>query len=415
MTANNIFASDDGQHRWLCDIHINSFLTHLRAQGYAERTLRKKRSVATSFARWTVEKHLAVDDLNESHIVAFEKRLPPIPTARANFEMAALRPFLKHIFSQAGVPISPQQIKASVADDLKQRYIDYLRKERGLTENSILVYAPFISDFLNDLVVKTGGCLPQALDAISIQNFLLDRIGNRSSEYTRLLATALRSFLRFLYLRKETTVDLSCSVPTVRRWHQAKAHGFLSAEEVERVLAAIDLATPRGRRDHAILLLLARLGLRAGEIVLLKLDDVFWRTGEIVVHGKGRVQDRFPLLSDIGEALALYLSQDRGNSVSRQVFLRMKAPCIGLSGPGAVGHIVRYALARAGIRPSSRGAAHLFRHSLATRMIRNGASIAEISEILRHRSQSCTTIYAKVDFEALRKVARSWPGKGGAR
>lgn len=147
----------------------------------------------------------------------------------------------------------------------------------------------------------------------------------------------------------------------------------------------------------------------------MELGDIHWRTGEIVVRGKGRVLNRLPLLSDIGEALALYISQDRGASASRQVFLRMFAPRVGLAGPCAVGHIVRLALCRVGLRSPSRSAAHIFRHSLATRMIRHGASIAEISEILRHRSQSTTAIYAKVDFEALRGVARSWPGRGGAR
>jgi integrase/recombinase XerD len=155
--------------------------------------------------------------------------------------------------------------------------------------------------------------------------------------------------------------------------------------------------------------------LRAGEVVALELGDIDWRTGEIVVRGKGRVLERLPLLSDIGEALALYLRKDRGTSASRRVFLRMLAPRVGLAGPCAVGDIVRRALARAGLRPSSRGAAHLLRHSLATRMIRHGASLAEIAEVLRHRSQGTTAIYAKVDLEALRGVARPWPTTGSAR
>lgn len=415
MTTGNIFASEGGPHLGLGDTHVNSFLAHLRAQGYAERTLRKKRSVAASFARWTVIKQIAVGDVNESHLSAFVDRLPRRRMAYAKFEMAVLQAFLKYLRAEAGVPIPPLLINASDVEDLKRLYIDYLRKERGLTENSILVYSPLISDFLNDQVAKTGCASPQTLDALTIQNFLLDRIRNRSSEYSRLLATALRSFLRFLYLREETTIDLSPSVPTVRRWHQAQVHGFLSPEEVEHVLSATDLSTPRGRRDHAILLLLTRLGLRAGEIVTLELDDILWRTEEIVIRGKGRVQDRLPLLSDLGEALARYLSQDRGTIVSRHVFLRMQAPRVGLAGPCAVGHIVRLALARAGLRSPSRGAAHLFRHSLATRMIRHGASIVEISQILRHRFQSSTMIYAQVDFKTLRGVARSWPGKGGVR
>jgi len=141
----------------------------------------------------------------------------------------------------------------------------------------------------------------------------------------------------------------------------------------------------------------------------LELGDLRWRTGEIVVRGKGRELENLPLLSDIGEALALYLCKGRGTSASRQVFVRRLAPRVGLAGPAAVGHVVRQALARAGLRSQSRGAAHLFRHSLATRMIRHGASMAEISQVLRHRAPSTTAIYAKVAFEDLRGVARPWP------
>jgi len=407
MTTGSI-VSEEGPHRGLCDVHIDSFLSSLRDQGYAERTLRKKRSVAAAFARWTVRKQIAVNDLNESHLSAFVKCSSFKGKARIKFEMAALRPFLKYHRAEAGVPIPP--LNVSGADNLKLSYLDYLRKERGLTVNTIQVYVPFIRDFLN-----TQGCAsPETWDAQTVQNFLLDHTRNRSSEYVRLLTIALRSFFRFLYLREETAIDLSLSVPTVRKWRHAEITPFLSPEEVERVLSRTDRSTPRGRRDYAILLLLARLGLRAGEVVTLELGDILWRTGELVIRGKGRVQDRLPLLSDIGEALSLYLSQDRGTSISRQVFLRMFAPRVGLVGPAAVGHIVRKALARASLRPT-RGAAHLFRHSLATRMIRHGASIAEISEVLRHRSQSSTAIYAKVDFESLRSVARHWPGKGGVR
>jgi len=149
--------------------------------------------------------------------------------------------------------------------------------------------------------------------------------------------------------------------------------------------------------------------------VSLKLDDIRWRAGEIIISGKGGMVDHLPLLSDMGEALAAYLRRDRGVSASRQVFLRTWAPHIGLTGPAAVGHIVRQALARAEVRRSGRGAAHLFRHGLATKMIRQGASMSEIAEVLRHRSQTTTAIYAQVSFEALRSVALPWPEIGGAR
>jgi integrase/recombinase XerD len=416
MKKGNLFTPGDGPFMGLCETHVDSFLARLRAEGYAERTLRKKRSVVSSFARWSVEKQLAVNDLNESHLAAFLERAPGRrKKTRVNFEMAALLPFLKYLRAEAGVLPPPLVINASPTEDIKQRYINYLHKERGLTEYSVRVYVPFITDFLNEQVAKTGYISPEAMDARIVQQFILNRIRNRSSEYSRLLATALRSFFRFLYLREETTIDFSLSVPTVRRWRQAEVPGFLLPDEVERVLSVTDRSTPRGRRDHPILLLLARLGLRAGEIVTLELGDILWRTGEFVVRGKGQVQDHLPLLSDIGEALMLYLTKDRVACESRQVFLRMQAPHVGLAGPGAVGHIVRQSLAKAGLRAPGRGAAHIFRHSLAIRLIRNGASIPEISEVLRHRSQNSTQIYTKVDFETLREVARPWPGTGGVR
>jgi site-specific recombinase XerD len=415
MSIDTCLASKDGPPLHLLDTHVESFLRHLRAAGYAERTLRKKRSIAASFARWTRRAQVAVEQLDESHITAFVERSPRRRKTRMRFELAALRPFLRYLRAEAGVAIPLLGIDNSAAHDLERGYTDYLRNERGLTENSLRVYVPFIRAFLSQQVTRTGCVCPGAFDALTVRAFLLDHIHNRSSEYARLLATALRSFLRFLYLRGETAIDLPLAVPPVRRWRQAAVPAFLSPEEVERVLSATDRSTPRGRRDHAILLLLARLGLRAGEVVALELGDLQWRTGEIVVRGKGRVRDRLPLLAEVGEALALYLRQDRGASASRRVFLRTLAPRVGLAGPGGVGHIVRRALARAGLRSARRGAAHLFRHSLATRMIRHGASLAEIAEVLRHRSQGTTALYAKVAFEALRGVARPWPGTGGAR
>jgi site-specific recombinase XerD len=294
-------------------------------------------------------------------------------------------------------------------------YEEYLRKDRGLAENSLHVYVPFIRDFLSAQTMPAGSLSPDALETLKIQSFLLAQTKDRSGEYKRLLATSLRSFFRFLFFAGETTRDLSSCVPMVRKYRLAAPPSFLSPEQTERVLTALDRSTSTGRRDYAVLLLLARLGLRAGEVVSLELDDIRWRTGEIVIRGKGRMLDHLPLVFDVGEALASYIRDDRGVSSSRRVFIRTWAPRIGLTGPAAVGHIVRHALARAGIRRSGRGAAHLFRHGLGTKMIRHGASIAEIAEVLRHRSQSTTATYTQVSFEALRTVAQPWPVTGGVR
>jgi integrase/recombinase XerD len=395
------------------DDHIEPFLKHLRSAGYAERTLHKKRTVARAFAQWTRRKQIAVDDLNDDHIAAFAARSPRLKT-HVKFELAVVRLFFEYLRGHAGLQRPPSQVGVSAADTLLQMYKDYLRKDRGLTGNSVLVYAPFIRDFLAAQTTQTGRISPELFDALIIRNFILEHTVDRSSEYARLLCTALRSFFRFLLLCGQTSRDLSNAVPMFRKYRESVPPTFLSPSEVERVLA-VKGSILSGRRDHAILLLLARLGLRGGEVVALELDDIRWRAGEIVVRGKGQMVDHLPLLSDVGEALALYIREDRGVSVSRRVFLRTWAPRSGLTGPAAVGHIVRRALAQAGVHRSGRGAAHLFRHGLATKMIRHGASMSEIAEVLRHRSQTTTAIYAHVSFEALRAVALPWPTTGGAR
>lgn len=188
---------------------------------------------------------------------------------------------------------------------------------------------------------------------------------------------------------------------------------YMPSEDVERLLRACDRSTSAGRRDHAILLLLARLGLRACEVVALQLDDLRWREGELVVRGKRQVHDRLPLPVDVGRAISLYLRQARPPSASRLVFLRCLAPHRGLAMSGTVGAIVNRALGRAGLSPTTHGT-HLLRHSLATTMLRRGASMEEIAQVLRHRSPTSTEIYAKVDFGALGDVARPWPAARAA-
>jgi site-specific recombinase XerD len=404
---------ENGVPLGLLDSHVESFIGHLRAAGYAERTLRKKRSIVTAFGQWTRRERIALDGLGDCEVAAFVKRSPGAGATHVQYERAALQLLLQYLRAQSVVPPAP--INASPAEPFLKGYLDYLRQDRGLAENSLRVYEPLIRDFLASQMAGGSTLCPGSFDALTIRRYLLTRSTHRSADYSRLLATALRSFCHFLFLRGDTPVDLAISVPMVRTWRQSSLPALLSPEEVERVIAATHRTTFRGRRDHAVLLLLARLGLRAGEIVSLELGDLRWRSGEIVVHGKGGRVELLPLLPEIGEALALYLSEARGASTSRRVFLRMLGPRVGLAGPGAIDHIVRLAFVHAGLHLASGGAAHLFRHSLATQMIRHGASMAEISEVLRHRSQKSTAIYAKVSFEALRGVARPWPATGGAQ
>lgn len=397
------------------DDHLELFLRHLRAAGYSEHTLREKRWALRSLARWAERKGIAATDFHDRHAAAFAAHLSGRPKEFVAGQRRAIRQFLRFLRSGTGDTYPPAPRIASAGHGLLRDYEDYLRGNRGLAENSIHVYIPFIRSFLASQKGRTNRVSQRWINTLAIRDFVLGHIQHRSGEYIRLLGTALRSFLRFLFLSGRIARDISPSVPTIRKYRQAVPPAFLSPAEVERILVKTDRSTSTGRRDYAILLLLARLGLRAGEIVALELDDLLWRTGEIVIHGKGKMVDRLPLLSEIGEALTAYFREDRGVSASRRVFLRRWAPRIGLTGPAAIGHIVRLALARAGIHRSGRGAAHLFRHGLATKMIRHGASISEIAEILRHRSQTTTAIYAQVSFEALRTVALPWPAAGGER
>lgn len=412
MTA--IETIEDCASAGLATHHMEAFLEHLRKAGYSDVTLRKKRTILTAFARWMEVTSVPLAQLDESVNTAFVNRSTGAPASRTQFERAVLRLLLTYLRSEAKVCL-PAQVKESPNDVTSALYVDYLRQDLGLAENSVHVYAPFIREFLRSQEVGDDGCLlPGAFDATTIRSYLLARSKGRSGEYMRLMAVALRSFCHFLFLHGYTPRDLAISVPRVSKWRQSSVPMFLTPEQEETILSSTDRSTSRGRRDYAILLLLARLGLRAGEIVALELDDIHWRSAELVVHGKGKMVEHLPLLDDVGGALASYLHDDRLASESRKVFLRMLAPRVGLTGPASIGHIVRLAFARAGLRPACRGAAHLFRHGLATTMIRHGASMAEIAEVMRHRSQNTTAIYAKVSFEALRGVARAWPTTGGA-
>jgi integrase/recombinase XerD len=398
----------------LLDDEIEPFLEELCTARYARGTLQTKRNIIKEFAQWAQENLVDATNLSSQSVSEFLSRFPQPAKYRIAHERATVPGFVEHLYAR-GLVRRPVPKNDSGRGGYLQRYEDYLRRDRGLAENSVHVYVPFIRDFLSAQTIHAGGLSQNAFDTLRIRSFLVAQTKDRSDEYTRLLATSLRSFFRFLFFAGETTRDLSSSVPMVRKYRMSAPPAFLSPEQTERILAATDRSISSGRRDYAVLLLLARLGLRAGEVVALELDDIRWRSGEIVVHGKGRMVDHLPLLREVGDALAAYVRDGRGVSSSRRVFLRTWAPHIGLTGPAAVGHIVRSALVRAEVRRAGRGAAHLFRHGLATRMIRNGASIAEIAEVLRHRSQITTAIYSQVSFEALRTVAQSWPAAGGAR
>jgi site-specific recombinase XerD len=392
--------------------HLDMFCEGLVGLGHPRATIRHKLWVVSSLARWMTEKRLTVVDLDEACVDKFLDARQRRRRGCRGFRLTALR-LLEQLRSSDVLPRPEAVCDDSPVATLLARYGLYLRRERALEEGTIVAYQDAVHAFVAEHF-KGDVARPDSLCSADVRDFLLTRAGRMAPRRVQFVGTALRSFLRFLFLRGETKTDLAFAVPTVRQWRSSIVPRHLPAQDVERLLRACDRSSATGRRDRAILLLLARLGLRAGEILALELGDLHWREGEIVVRGKGLVHDRMPLLPDVGKALALYLHKDRPAGSSRRVFLCRRAPHRGFGHPSSVTTIVTRALARAGLTPVTRGA-HLLRHSLATTMVRRGASLSEIGQVLRHRSPNSTEIYAKVDFKALRDVALPWPAAGGAR
>jgi len=248
------------------------------------------------------------------------------------------------------------------------------------------------------------------LSAADVVAFVVARCPAQSRGAAKMTVTALRSLLGFLYLRGLVVGPLANVVPSTASWRLSGLPRALEPEQVDALLASCDRGTATGRRDFAVLVMLARLGLRAGEVAALRLDDVDWRAGELVVAGKGRRAERLPLPADVGEAIVAYLQQGRpATALDRSLIARVRAPHRGLTG-GGITQIVFSAAARAGLGPIH---SHRLRHTAATQMLRAGASLEEVGQVLRHRQVLTTAIYAKVDRDALRQLARPWPETGG--
>jgi site-specific recombinase XerD len=274
----------------------------------------------------------------------------------------------------------------------------WLDRERGLSPVSVGCYSKQAKYFL----AAIGG-----LDAGEVTAFIVDWSRNCTTGSAKAMVTSLRAFLRFAHATGRTTVPLAGAVPAVASWRLAALPQGLTAADIEMLLAGCDRETAVGLRDHAVLSLLARLGLRSAEAAGLQLDDIDWRAGEIAVTGKGSRTERLPLPAPAGEALAAWLTGGRPRCESRAVFVTMRRPHRQLT-PEAVRQVMGRACERAGLE---RRGTHRFRHSLATEMLRAGASLPEIGQVLRHRSQLSTSIYAKVDQDSLRPLARPWPGE----
>ncbi len=387
--------------------HIASLSKWASEQGYALYSLRQRIRIAVGFSGWLAENSIRLRSVSSRQTAQYLRYRAQRQRVREG-DATALRQLLDFLRHQGVIPAEKiHRRQLSPVDRCAKAFERYLSEERVLAKATIVNYVPFIRDFLKNCF-GSGPVRLSRLCARDVVRFVQRRAPRLHLKTAKLLTTALRSFLQYGRYRGDIRLDLAAAVPLVANWSMTSIPRAIAPDQVRDLLARINRHTAVGRRDYAIVLLLARLGLRSGEVVFLELEDIDWKDGSLSVRGKGGRRLQLPLLADVGEAIVAYLRHGRPPSSSRRVFLRARAPIRGFVGPAAVGTVVRHALLRAGIDAPTTGA-HQFRHGLATEMLRHGASLSEIGELLGHRSPETTKIYTKVDLDALRTLAMPWP------
>ena len=408
MKKQHLAAVDAQPQQWA--EHLNTYINLVQGQGYAIVSIQNQVYWIKRFLAW-LRSHAELH-LNDLGIQRFLQSLRNAHLTRTG-TAAALYRFLQMLREQDVVP-PKKEPPLSEQQRLTKDYERYLLEERGLVPATVAYNVRFADQFVSVLHTKVEK--PRfhfsQLRAEDVTDFVRRQSHKLSPGRAQLLCTGLRSFLRFLLHQGKIRTDLAVCVPIVARWSVSMLPKILPARTVETVLSRNDRRSPIGRRDYAILLLLARLGLRACEVASLNLEDIDWENARINIRAKGGRWNQLPLPGDVGDALASYLRHGRPRCSCRRVFVRNRPPLAGFTSPAAICGVVKHALRRAGVESARKGA-HLFRHSLATSMLQQGASLDEIGELLRHRSPNTTTIYAKVDLPALRPLALPWPG--GAR
>ena len=382
-----------------------AFRVCLERLGYAAQSQVGHLRLMADLSRWLVERGLDGSGLSLEVVAGFvlDRRAAGHRHARS---VGSLRPLLECLREVGAAPAVTAPLVVGPVGRVLADYASYLTRERGLVEVTIRRETDLVRPFLAARVV--GDVLGlDSLTAGEVIAFMLGRCGSASPATVQRTGTALRSLLRFLHLRGVIDIASVGAVPTAANWKMVGLPKYLTPEQTRMLLDSCDAATAVGQRDSAILTLLARLGLRAGEVAALRLTDIDWHRGEITVVGKGNRRERLPLPVDVGEALVSYLRGSRpAPTADREVFLGPRAPHRALT-RGAVTQLVARAARRCGLGTIY---AHRLRHTAATTMLHAGASLEEIGQVLRHRHALSTAGYAKVDREQLRALARPWPG-----
>ena len=386
---------------------IDSFVRQLSECGYGEVSARRHIRAAEHLAQWAARQGLSVHTLDEEALRRFGSHLDRCRCGRyccadRNAVLTGARHFIRYLRGIEEPSMrEPQPIAAE--PELLKSFCTWMRARRGTSDQALYNYSKPIRKLISRI-----GEEPSRLDAHCLRQFVLKQSqGGRWA--ARLCRTALRMFLRFLIVEGHCRSSLLGAIPVVPHWRLSSLPRYLPSEDVERLIASCDRSSPVGKRDRAVLLLLARLGLRAGDIVQMRLRDIDWKDAWVHVSGKSHRQTRLPLTQEVGQAIAAYVQTGRPPARTDALFLRSRAPFRGFASHAAVSVLVAKAMRRAGVKRPGRGAAHLLRHSVASSMLRQGASLQEISALLRHRCIETTEIYAKVDVSGLKQIAQPWP------
>ena len=389
--------------------YLEGFAAELISGGYAVLPIRDYVRSAAHLGRWMDSRNLGVEQLGEAIIAEFGQHECECPLGWRRGHRPARR-YVKRVqrfvmyLVRRGVIAPLTRHQSQVVPAPLEGFSTWLTQHRGLKTPTVKRYVRIIEELLPALGHDTA-----AYNAAHVRQVVLRKVNHLSIGYAKTYVTAFRAFLRFLAVQGRCRSHLDRAVPTLPEWKLSTLPRYLEPEDIDRMLASCDLSKPLGVRDRAVLLLMVRLGLRAGDIKGMRLDDLDWEAGTVRVLGKGRREVRLPLPQDAGEALIEYLCKMRPTASTDHVFLCMNAPVRPISHSSTVSGIVHAALQRAGIvNPPSKGA-HLLRHSAATAMLRSGASLDVIATVLRHQSTDMTAYYAKVDIQMLSEIAQPWP------
>jgi len=385
---------------------LDAFVGELLRSRYANITMRRHLRSAEHFVHWADHQGIGVAQWNDDLVGRFgchlRRRRCLFGHNQPVNQMTAASLLLKHL-RRAGM-INTQPADPSDRPAVLVAFRCWMHEQRGTLDVTLNNY---------DIPIRTllahFGDPPKQMNAQRLRQCFLKYSDGKSHAVIKHCATALRMFVRFLTAEGRCTAGLEAAIPIVPHWRLSSLPRYLQPEEVERIVASCNRATPMGKRDRAIILLLARLGLRAGDVVQLRVGDIDWKSAWLHVSGKSRRETRLPLTQEVGDALVDYLRAGRPQTDADRVFVRCRAPFRPFAAHHSVSVIVDRAMRRTRVIPPGRGAAHLLRHSVATTLLRHGASLSDIATVLRHRSIQTTQIYAKVDVSMLNRIAQPWP------